>query len=194
MKNLFLIGLATILLLSACKKKDPEASLPAATQVGANTGGYLRDGQPVKATGRPGSSNILSSVKPIPPAAGGFLNDSMLCVQLYTIQDENRYHLTLFVRYHGPGIYQLNETTPRFGGASLSALRNHAFLYQDCKSSRCAVEEYRTDSLHTGTLTLTYVNQARGIVAGLFKFTGYDAHDKKTTQVSQGRFDLQECP
>ncbi|RZJ57042.1 MAG: hypothetical protein EOO55_04160 [Hymenobacter sp.] len=180
-----------LLSLGSCKKDDPDA-LPAATQVGANMGGYLLDGLAVRATGRPGYNGLLSSVNSIAPVAGEFLNDSMLCVQLCSIQNEQRYRLTLFVRYHGLGVYQFHEITPQFGGASLSALRNHAFLYQDCSSYGCAVKSYITDSLHTGTLTITYINGSPGIVAGLFEFMAYDAYNKEIIKVSSGRFDLSE--
>ena len=37
---------AALLLAAGCKKDDPEAGLPPATQEGKNTGGFLLNGQP----------------------------------------------------------------------------------------------------------------------------------------------------
>lgn len=185
--------LAAGLALSACKKGDaPGISLPPATQVGANTGGYLLNGQPIWATGEPGHSGILSSTKPILPGYVDFVNDSTLIIQLCSIKYTRRYWLTLFVRYHGLGTYQFNETTPRFVSATQSGLRNYASLYQECKSSACGRQQHQTDSLHTGTLTLNYVNRSTGSAAGLFNFTAYDSNTKEAIVIKQGRFDLQE--
>lgn len=192
MKQVLLFLLAAALALPACKKKDPEASLPAATQVGANTGGYLLDGRAVRATGWPGSNGLLSSTKPTPPVAGGFVNDSMLRVRLFSIKGDQRYDLTLFVRYHGTGTYQLGKTTSIYNGVARKDLHNYASLSQDCVSHNCSDQWYRTDSLRTGTLTLTYVNRAKGIVAGSFEFNAYNNPSKEIINVSRGRFDLQD--
>ncbi|MDO7887376.1 hypothetical protein [Hymenobacter cheonanensis] len=191
MKPLLLI-LAVALALSACKKDDPEASLPAATQEGANTGGYLLDGRAVGATGYPGHNGLLSSTQPTPPVAGGFVNDSMLYVGLFSMWGNQRYELTFFVRYHGIGTYQLGKTTSTYSGLAVKSLRNYAALYQDCVSPACPTQAHRTDSLRTGTLTLTYVNRPKGIIAGLFEFSAYDNSSKQIINVSRGRFDLRE--
>jgi hypothetical protein len=191
MKPLILI-LAAALTLPACKKQDPEATLPAATQEGANAGGYLLDGRAVGATGYPGHNGLLSSTLPTPPVAGGFVNDSMLSVRLCSMQGNQRYDLTLFVRYHGLGTYQLGKTVSIYNGVARKDLRNYAALYQDCISPACPTQSHRTDSLRTGTLTLTYVNRAKGIVAGLFEFSAYSNDSQQIISVGSGRFDLQE--
>jgi hypothetical protein len=190
--KLLLLILAVALSLVACKKQDPEATLPAATQEGANAGGYLLDGRAVGATGYPGYNGLLSTTLPTPPVEGGFVNDSMLYVSLHSIQGNQRYELTLFVRYHGPGTYQLGKTNSTYSGVAVKFLRNYAALYQDCISPTCPTQVHSTDSLRTGTLTLTYVNRAKGIVAGLFEFSAYNNSSQQLVNVSSGRFDLQQ--
>lgn len=78
MKQLLPFALATALALPACKKDAPEASLPPATQVGANTGGCLINGQPFIAAEYGGG--LLSN--PVPALQGGFAFDSVYYVTL----------------------------------------------------------------------------------------------------------------
>lgn len=192
MKYLLPFLLAAALALPACKKKDPEAHLPAATQVGMNTGGCLIDGQAFVATGWPGHNGLLSSVKPTEAILGGFLNDSMVCVQLIGYHESRRTQLTIFVRYHGLGVYRFDQDTPRFGCAPDRILLNHAYLYQDYGAGQSVqdIKEYRTDALHTGSLTLTYTDRKRGVVAGQFEFSAQDKQGSTSAiTIKQGRFD-----
>lgn len=186
--------LAAVVGLAACKK-EAISSLPAASQVGANTGGCLLNGQTFVATGWPGSHDLLSSVKPTPAISGGFLNDSTVCVQLVGYYENRRSSLTIFVRYHGLGEYRFDQDTPRFGCAPDKALLNHAYLYQDYGAGQgvADIKEYRTDALHTGSLTLTYTDRKRGIVAGQFEFSAQDKQGSSALlDVKQGRFDCGE--
>ena len=56
--------LAALLGLGQCTKDDPEASLPPATQTGANTFGCLVNGQVWTPKGNNGSSNYSVSYDP----------------------------------------------------------------------------------------------------------------------------------
>lgn len=183
--------LAALVALAACKKASLN-SLPAASQVGANTGGCFINGQAFVATGWPGSTSLLSSVKPTAAVLGGFLNDSTVCVQLIGYYESRRTQLTIFVYYHGPGVYRFDQDTPRFGGAPNAALRNHAYLYQENGAGQPVqdIREYRTDALHTGSLTLTYADPKRGLVAGQFEFSAQDTQGSRAiVAIKQGRFD-----
>ena len=183
--------LTALVALAACKK-DSLSSLPAASQVGANTGGCFVNGQAFVATGWPGSTGILSSVKPTAPVLGGFLNDSTVCVQLIGYYESRRTQLTIFVHYHGLGVYRFDQDTPLFGGAPIPAVRNQAYLYQDYGAGQSVqdIREYRTDALHTGSLTLTYTDRTRGLVAGQFEFSAQDTQGSRAVvDIKQGRFD-----
>jgi len=183
--------LTALVALAACKKDSP-SSLPATSQVGANTGGCYVDGQAFVATGWPGSTSLLSSVKPTAAVLGGFLNDSMVCVQLIGYHESRRTQLTIFVRYHGLGVYHFDQDTPRFGCAPNAALRNQAYLYQENGAGQGVqdIREYRTDALHTGSLTLTYTDPTRGLVAGQFEFSAQDTQGSRAVvNIKQGRFD-----
>ena len=193
MKKLLLPSylLAAIVALAACKK-EPVSSLPNASQVGANTGGCLINGQTFVATGWPGSTDLLSSTRPTKAILGGFANDSVVCVQLVGYYESRRTNLAIFVRYHGLGTYRFDQDTPRFGCAPDRLLRNHAYLYQEYGPGQSVqdVKEYRTDALHTGSLTITYADRKRGLVAGQFEFSAQDKQGSSATiEIKQGRFD-----
>lgn len=185
MKQLVLLGLVASLALSACKKKDPEASLPAATQVGANTAGCLINGQAFVAAGWGGS--LLTN--PIPPLGGGFFYDSLYYLRINGLYNGHNSILSLFFRSQSLGIYQLNKNTPTLlqGGLSPVVL-NHASLSIDDGN-----EIFITDEKHTGTTTLSVASRNTGISAGTFEFTAASQTDpSKTVTITNGRFDRKQ--
>ena len=185
MKNLFLTGLAIILFLPACKKKDPEASLPAATQMGANTGGCLINGQPFVATTSGG--NLLSN--PTPALFGGFAFDSVYYVQLNGKLNNERVEISLFIRSDHVGTYPLDKDTQYYPQATPKQVLNHA-TYRFANNQN---EVYVTDAQHTGQVVLTYANVATGISAGTFEFTAASQADPtKTVTITNGRFDRKQ--
>ncbi len=70
MRSSYSLLLGVLSLFSACKKEDPEASLPRISQEGLNTGGFLVDGVPYTATGWPGS--FLGAGGPTYALEGGY--------------------------------------------------------------------------------------------------------------------------
>lgn len=175
MKRLFLPVLPPALL--GCQKSTlaPANRLPPATQTGANTFGFLANGQPWTPSGNNGRSNF--QVDYDPTWYGGSLQ---IKVYRYTGAGNNVLQgLTLgAVNVTQPGVY----TFP-LGGLS-------GIGYSDFGVP--APQSYFSSSHLTyqrGTLTLTRFDPVRGgLVAGTFAFTlaqpGCD-----TLRITQGRFD-----
>ena len=185
MKQVLLFLLAAALALPACKKKDPEASLPAATQVGANTGGCLINGQPFVAAKYGGG--VLSN--PIPALDYGFAFDSVYYLVITGIYKKERATISLFLRSDHVGTYVLNKNTQYYPQGDPLLIMSHATFATTGPSG----EVYVTDAQHTGQVVLTYANLATGIGAGTFEFTAASQADPtKTVTITNGRFDRQQ--
>ncbi len=184
MKYLFPLGLAAVLSLSMCKKDTPEASLPAATQVGANTGGCLINGQPFVATGWGGS--LLSN--PIPALSGGFYEDSLYYLTLAGVTSRGNTHVYLFFRNQISGTYLFNQKTSILDRAGL----RYTLSYGACDFAD-GNELYITDAQHIGQIILAQANTKNGISAGTFEFTAVSQlNPTKIITITDGRFDRKQ--
>ena len=177
--------LVILLALAACKKDAPDAGLPPATQVGANTGGCLINGERFVAVQQGGS--LFSN--PIPALNGGFAFDSVYYVTLSGIYQGQRATVMLFLRTRVVGTYQLNHTTqydPQ--GDPL-----HVFSHATFSTTGSGGEMYGTSAQHTGQVILTRADVRNGIAAGTFEFTAASTFDpSKTVTITNGRFDRQQ--
>lgn len=190
MKTHLFLSLAVALLAAGCKKDDPEAGLPPATQEGKNTGGCLVNGDRFVATGWGGS--ILSN--PTPPLFGGFSFDSVYYIRLAgQYKGENTFitlFITLFLKNDSPGTYLLNKDTPFYPQATPSHVLSHATFGVSGGSS---AEVYVTNARHTGQVVLTRADLRNGIGAGTFEFTAASTFDPtKTVTITSGRFDRKQ--
>ena len=187
MRTRLLLSLAVALLATSCKKDDPAAGLPPATQVGANTGGCLINGERFVATGWD-SGSVLSN--PVPPLSGGFFYDSLYYLLVDGVYKNRKVELSLFFRSQIPGVYPLNQNTPTLlqGGLSRQTLSHATFTFHDA-----AGEAYVTSVQHTGRIELTYANRNTGVSAGTFEFTAASTFDPgKTITITSGRFDSKQ--
>jgi hypothetical protein len=182
---LFLSLAAALLTASACKKDAPDAGLPPATQVGANTGGFLINGERFVAVQQGGS--LFSN--PIPALNGGFAFDSVYYVTLSGIYQGQRATVMLFLRTRVAGTYQLNQTTQYYPqGDPL-----HVFSHATFSTTGSGGEMYGTSAQHTGQVILTRADVRNGIAAGTFEFTAASTFDpSKTVTITSGRFDRQQ--
>ncbi|MFD1467731.1 DUF6252 family protein [Hymenobacter caeli] len=187
MKIYPLASLMILLGLAACKKDDPEASLPAATQEGENTAGCLVNGQALVAHSYGGG--ILSA--PVPALQGGFAFDHSYYLLMDGQLDGKGVEVMLFLQGPQPGIYPamgtylLNMNTQYYPRGVSSSVLNHA-TYRTNDSP----EVYVTNARHTGRVTLTATNKAQGLSAGTFEFTAVGTQDStKTITITNGRFD-----
>ena len=171
-------------LASSCKKDDPEAELPAATQEGKNTGGCLINGERFVATGWGGS--LLSN--PIPALSGGFYEDSLYYLTLAGKTGRGNTHVYLFFRSQLSGTYFFNQNTPSLDRAGLrNTLRYAACDFSDSN------ELYITDIQHTGQVVMTKADVINAISAGTFDFIAASQQDPtKTVTITSGRFDRKQ--
>lgn len=170
-----LLSLATFLSLAACKKDDPESSLPTATQVGANTGGCLINGEPFVATGKSGT--ILSSSTPA--LRGGFDQQDNFSVVLSGRTSRGYTDIILTVKCITPGTYPLMEQSQAYS-------TGNAY----CSFS---TDAYFTTKKEAGRITITKLNKASNSAAGTFDFTARSYQDStRTITVTAGRFDWQQ--
>ena len=183
MKRMYLLGL--MLALAACKKDDPAAGLPPATQEGKNTGGCLVNGERFVATGW--GSSLLSS--PIPPLSGGFSFDSVYRVELNGQYKGQNATVMLFLRNDRLDTYQLNQNTQYYPQGGYRNVLHHATF----NVASSGGEVYGTSAQHTGQVVLTRVDLRSGIGSGTFEFTAASTFDRtKTVTVTSGRFDRKQ--
>jgi hypothetical protein len=173
----FLLALA----LTACKKNDPAASLPAPTQDGRNTAGCFIDGQAFVAHAYGGGT--LSA--PLPALSGGFAFDSSYHVVMRGQVNGEGVEVMLFLQGRKAGTYPLNHTTPYYPQATPSHVLTHA-TYTLARNQ----EVYVTTAHHTGEVVLTKATTAWSSSAGTFFFTAVSTRDStKTVTITDGRFD-----
>ncbi|RYE18438.1 MAG: hypothetical protein EOP51_21960 [Sphingobacteriales bacterium] len=184
MKLLYLL-LACFLLLTACSKDDDTNSpdtLPPATQEGKNTFGC-------KVNGRnwvPDSDDWMASVL-----------YSHYISQDTTVGPKGQLHvgasngiLHQGVRFTIPvlppilGNYTLNQSHYLLGGGG----------GYSSNISPNSSNDYFTDTLHTGTVTLTKFDTINHIVSGTFYFQAKLQGGTETVNVTDGRFDISYYP
>ncbi len=182
----FPVLLLAALALAACKKDSPEASLPAATQEGKNTGGCLVNGQAFVAQAYGG--DILSP--PIKAIEGGFYFDSLYYLTLNGKFNDQAISVTLFLRQPKVGAVLLNRNTKFYPQIVALYALNHA-TYRVVKSGNNEV--YGTDAQHTGQVQFTKVSKSSLTSAGTFSFTAVSNQDTtKTITITSGRFDRKQ--
>ena len=165
--------LFALLGLSQCKKNDPAPvdQLPPATQTGANTFGCLVNGQVWLPKGNNGNANCTLSYDPT------FLKGT-LNVTTYRYTGSGATDLQSIVLY--------SDSLKTVGRYALTKLGHQEGLYHDFKTG-CDYSGHGRNYCR-GTLTITRLDLAAGIVAGTFAFTVYKP-DCDSVQVTQGRFD-----
>ena len=190
--------LSALCLLAACKKDDPEASLPRISQEGLNTGGFLLDGVAYPATGWAGS--FLSMGGSTAPLTGGYELPFSLpgypvrpdySLEIHSERAGKKVTVTLFLRRPQVGEFLLNRDTGLPPMARDSTVFDHARVYIDNGSG----EIYSTSSRHTGRLNLSVHLPGAGanLSAGTFDFTAVsNLNPNKTLRVTAGRFDRRQ--
>ena len=185
MKQSSLFGLLLALAVCACKKSDPEASLPPATQEGKNTAGCLVNGERFVAAESGGS--LLSN--PTPALSGGFAFGSVYYVSLNGTYQGRRATILLFLRTRVAGTYPLNQTTQYYPQGDPLQIFSHATV----TLAGSGGETYVTTAQHTGQVVLTRADLHSGVSAGTFEFTAASTFDpRKTVTVTKGRFDRRQ--
>ena len=177
MKNSLLL-LAALLGLSQCKKKSdpaPVGQLPPATQTGANTFGCLLNGQPWTPSGNNGTPNLVVTYDP--NYSGGALQ-----IKTYRYSGAKN-DVLLGIVIGAAQVSKAGDYTISLNGG------NGANYIDNGVPSPCNYYgEAPTLTYRKGTLTLTRLDPAAGIVSGTFSFTLYQP-GCDSVRVTQGRFD-----
>lgn len=176
MKNILVI-LASLTILSGCKKSID--ALPEATQTGANTFGLKLNGQfwvPQSFAGI--NAPILHA-----QLSGSNLDEIVITAQNFA-SEPTESQFTLYVKnITGPGTYPLNQNTDISSNSS-------SFGYY-VKRKINPVNEWITNTDHTGSVTITKWDKTNGIVSGTFEFNAASLDSSANAiTVTEGRFDV----
>jgi hypothetical protein len=166
--------LAALLGLSQCKKSDPDpaSQLPPASHTGANTAGFLLNGQAWLPWGK---DNFVVDYD---PTLGG---TGVLNVSLSRPETTSQRHELVTIHlnpFNKAGTYEL-KSSPTNG---ISFIRPQQF-------SICSIIlSTDTDTYCQGSITITHLDAQTGIVSGTFELTLYKL-GCDTIKITQGRFD-----
>jgi hypothetical protein len=184
--KLFIIIPLIFLLISSCKKHE-DNELPAATQTGANTFGCKINGVNWVANGSNDSfypQALQGGIRVIDTSLSGTLNQfkRQLLIRAYN-KDKSSFNLVIGKEPFA-NTYLINKTTiPE--PAESNYINYGAFSGMG--------GWYMTDSTHQGSITITYYNESRCIVAGTFQFDAVNKNTGEVIHVTEGRFDRYLC-
>lgn len=178
-RSIYLLLLTITICFTQCRKEKPANSndnnipgLPPATQIGANTLGFLLNGVPWTPQG---PNNLSIDYDP------GF-NDGILGIVAY------RKVLNTDNSVFSFGIQDsLNFMTfPKSLAISKSSLAQFSFT----DKFYCERIHYDTIIFRSGELTITLFDRANRIVAGKFNTTLFNPSCSDTIKITNGRFDI----
>ena len=173
MKNLMLLLLiAFVFSFAQCKKSNPDSNgLPAATQDGKNTLGFLLNGQPWKPQGTvlTGNLSIDFDIN---------FNQGIFNIVAYDFTSPNPEQLTIGVR-----------DSLIFMSAPFSLNLNRNSLYVISFTKNCEYFSTLSDVESSGSLTVSKLDKINHIISGTFNAVlskvGCD-----TVRITEGRFDM----
>jgi Family of unknown function (DUF6252) len=173
MRRTLLVLLPLIILIS-CKKEVDE--LPPATQTGAHTFGAKVNG-------------VLWT----PQGFGAFPANDLLKARMSghdivinasniaSSPNETEFQFTIY-NVTAPGVYPFNTDVTHPNGLA-------SYVYY-VKRKLTPVDEWMTSSTHTGSVTITRIDDVNRIVSGTFQFNAGSLYNSGVLSVTEGRFDL----
>ncbi len=78
----------------------------------------------------------------------------------------------------------------QFNLKTADTLNNNSYNFAYYKKNATALNEANTDSMHTGILTINFIDTVNKIIDGSFFFEAYDTLTHETYSISDGRFNL----
>jgi hypothetical protein len=180
MKNRILYTCFCFVLLSAqCTKGNLSGTdipgLPPATQIGANTFGFLLNGQPWVPSGNNGGGNNLSISHD-----SGFRNGVIGIAAYRTLPNRN------YDEHFGMGFWALNTSTFPLSASFIDTTRTFAGFYTD---TNCWLTSHYADVKTVGFLSIDVYDKQKRIIAGRFDFT-LEKIGCPIIRISKGRFDF----
>ncbi len=177
MKKIILASLIISLFsFSKCKKDKPDSNgLPSATQTGANTLGFLLNGQPWTPKGFNGSTTNLSI-----SVDEGYKNGTFNITAYKIINGTNKQYLAFGIadslNFLSPPV-SIEIGKPLFG-----------LLFTN---SICTYDGFNDTLIYKrGQLTLSKFDKINRIISGTFMVTFFKNSCGDTLKVTEGRFDL----
>jgi hypothetical protein len=170
--SLLIIALLTTLSCSSCKKETPNPdSLPPTTQTGANTLGFLLNGQPWKPQGFTGGSSNLSL-----DIDFGF-NNGIFNIASYKLSDNSTFTIGI------------SDSLNFLAIPSTLFIGKNSLLGISFTKDTCEYFTKRSGTTGSGSLTITKLDKTARIISGTFYATlakqGCD-----TIKITDGRFDM----
>jgi hypothetical protein len=149
----------------------PKETLPPATQTGANTFGFLLNGQVWLPKGYNGTSNLDLSYDPA--FMGGTFNLS--AYRYYGNSSKDEQYVTIYLdSLSKEGTYNLYESP------------NKGTYFSD--HNKCTYFSDTTVNYKKGNIIITKLDLQKGIVSGTFQFTLFKS-GCDSIKITQGRFD-----
>ena len=167
-------------LLGACKKDEPQADLPKATQEGKGTAGFLLDGQ----AWLPKRSDLTGR-----PAVNGYWRKTTggrsLSISFTNISQNEYTGASFFVPdIRQAGTFVLNQVPAITNGRNSTS-------YGGYHSQRPSPGfSYYTGPDAPGELIITRFDTVQNIVSGTFQLSPREEGGSATIAITQGRFDL----
>lgn len=181
LRPFLLVPVALLLGLGSCKKDiTPLEQLPAATQDGHNTAGWLLDGR----AWVPASSTISTS-SPV----GGYWRRTRggrsLSIGFHQFSLEEDWGIGFFLpNIQQPGTFMLSQVPAITSGLNTTA---YGHFYQQRPSPYVS---YYTGPDAPGQLIITRFDTVQNVVSGTFQMTPRLDGGGSTVEITQGRFDV----
>ena len=173
MKNMsrILLSITILFCLTACKKKDEESLLPEASHSGANTLGFLLNGQAESTSGKP--DNVFNW-------GTKYYNWYDTTLEIGGVpRNWPRFNLSIrFPWNRTTGVYPLTFKYP---------CRATYMNYPDGSTIPTGTNQYTNDDQHTGQVTITYWDGY--ILAGTFEMNLVN-DSGEVVHITSGRFDI----
>jgi hypothetical protein len=163
----------TVFCFAECKKNKVDSNgLPAATQEGKNTLGFLLNGQPWKPQGNNGTANLSIDYD-------DGINNGGMGISAYRIISENERE------YFKIGI--IDSLNPRTAPFSIN-LTNKALYRIGFTNNQCSIFSFDNTQVN-GIITVTKLDRTNRIIAGTFNAT-LNKTGCSEIKITDGRFDM----
>ena len=179
--NIYILLLAITIGFTQCCKEKPTNSddnnlpgLPPATQTGANTLGFLLNGEPWTPAGNNGTANLSIDFDP------GF-NNGIFGIAAYKASPTTISQIVIWVKdslnfITIPKQYYIDSVS--LGGVSFT------------DNESCERHSYDSRNYSSGILNITKLNRVAGILAGDFHCLLFNPSCGDTIKITNGRFDI----
>ena len=171
-KIMLLLLVAFVFCFAQCKKNNPDSNgLPAATQEGKNTIGFLLNGQPWKPQGVRGTGNLSIDYD-------ASFNQGIFSIVAYNFNTPLSQQFIIGVR-----------DSLNFMNAPIVLSLNRISLYSLSYNTPCDYFNQLNDVTSIGNLTITKLDRTNRIISGTFNAT-LSKTGCAEIKITDGRFDM----